>query len=109
MEGPNYLKPAVADEAREAAARLLEPDADVYWRAVDVSNVISRALPDETPGRLYIVWAELTDMWELHVEKRSKAESLMREAAEEFVAISGYPSELDGYLTRWYERLRIPD
>jgi hypothetical protein len=107
MEDPNYLKPAVANEAREAAARLLEPNADVYGRAVDVWNVISRALPDDTPGRLYIVWAELTDMWELHVERRGEAETLMREAADEFVAISDYPSELDGYLTRWYDRLRI--
>lgn len=106
---PNYIKPEVAAEAREAAVRLLEPSADVYWRAVDLWNVISRALPDDAPGRLYIVWGELTDMRELHVEKRSDAENLMREAAEQFVAINDYPSELDGYLTRWYQRLRIPD
>lgn len=72
------------------------------------SPIFGRALPDDTPGRLYVVWGELTDIWELEPERRPEAESLMRDAARDFLAIVDYTSELDGYLSRWYKRLRNP-
>ena len=56
-----------------------------------------------------MVWAFLTDRWELDLERRSEAEDLMREAAGEFLAMNAYAGELDDYLSCWYGRLRIPD
>lgn len=108
MEDPNYLNPTVAAEARDLCLRLLEADADVYWRAVDVFSRLGHASPDDAPGRLYIVWAELTDAWELKPEQRPETERVIREAAREFISVADSPGELDGYLTRWHERLRIP-
>ncbi|HEU5370908.1 MAG TPA: hypothetical protein VFU51_00810 [Gaiellaceae bacterium] len=107
MDEPNYLKPEIAVEARQAAARLLEPNADVYRRAADLWDILSFALPDDAPGRLYVVWAALTDIWELTPDNRDEAEGLMREAAKEFLAVSDSTSDLDAYLSRWYERLDI--
>jgi hypothetical protein len=100
---PNYLDPTVATEARDCCSQLLQPDADVYWRAVDVWNVFGRALPHA--DRLYVIWAALTDIWELEPEKRSEAVELMRGAAQEFLMLGD--DELDRYLSRWSERLRI--
>ena len=109
MDDPNYLSETVAAEGRALCMHLLEPDADVYWRAADILGLIGMALPDDAPGRLYIVWACLTDRWELAPERQSEAEDLMRDAAAEFVAMSDYAGELDDYLSRWYGRMRIPD
>jgi hypothetical protein len=105
---PNYLNPRVASDARDLFCRLLEADADVYRRAVDVLSGFGHALPEDAPGRLYAVWGALTDRWELEPEQRPETERVMRDAAREFVAVTGSPCELDGYLTRWCERLRIP-
>jgi hypothetical protein len=55
-----------------------------------------------------MVWGGLTDVWEREPERRPEAENLMRDAAREFLSIADYTSELDGYLTRWYARLRLP-
>lgn len=102
---PNYLDPKVTTEAREACSQLLEPDADVYWRGVDVFNVFGRALPDA--DRLYVVWGALTDSWELDPGQRTEAETVMLDAAKEFLSATESGSELDAYLSRWHERLRI--
>jgi len=107
VDEPSYLKPEVALEAREAAVRLLEPTADVYRRAADLWDILSSAIPNDAPGRLYVIWAALTDIWELSPDHRDETESLMREAAQEFLAVSDNADVLDGYLSRWYERLDI--
>ena len=109
MDDPNYLSQTVAAQGRDLCMHLLERDADVYWRAVDVHSLFSLALPDDAPGRLYMIWAFLTDRWELAPERRSEAEGLMRDAARDFLAISDYAGELDDYLSRWYSRMGIPD
>jgi hypothetical protein len=109
MADPDYLSPTVAAEGRDLCAQLLEPDADVYWRAVDVFSLFGRALPDDAPGRLYVVWGKLTDIWELEPERRPEADKLMREAAREFLVIGDDTSELDRYLSRWYGRLQNLD
>lgn len=109
MADPNYLSPAVAARMRDLCAELLRADTDdVYWRAVDVHGVIGLALPDEAPGRLYMVWSFLTDRWELNPETRPDAEELMRDAARDFLTV-GDVLELDRHLGRWYELLRIPE
>jgi hypothetical protein len=107
---PNYLSQTVAADARDACARLLQADShDVYWRAVDVMSLLGLALADDAPGRLYVVWGALTDRWELNTENRSDAEELMRDAARELLMVGDDALELDRYMRRWYERLRIPD
>ena len=103
---PSYLDPEVSTEARESCSQLLQPGADVYWRAVDVFNVFGRALPDA--DRLYVVWGALTDSWELEPEQRPETEDVMRYAAKEFLSATESASALDAYLSRWHERLRIP-
>lgn len=107
MDDPNYLRPTVAEQARELAARLLveETDENTYWRGTDLWGLFSGSLPDDVPGRLYVVWAVLTDIWELHPERRTESVALMREAAQEFLAVDGSSNDLDAYLTRWSERL----
>jgi hypothetical protein len=60
-DDPNYLSQTVAAEGRDLCLHLLERDADVYRRAVDVHSLFGLALPDDAPGRLYMVWAFLTD------------------------------------------------
>jgi hypothetical protein len=104
---PSYLDPKVATEVRDRCSQLLQPDADVYWRAVDVFNVFGRALPDA--DGLYVMWGALTDTWELEPERRPETEVMMRDAAREFLSIADSASTLQGYLSRWHERLRIPD
>jgi hypothetical protein len=100
------LDPKVSTEARESCSQLLQPDGDVYWRAVDVFNVFGRALPDA--DRLYVVWGALTDRWELEPEQRMETEAVMRDAAKEFLSATESASALDAYVWRWQERLRIP-
>lgn len=108
MNDANYLSPAVAEEARALAARLVaEADEDTYWRGIELMSLFSRHLPDDVPGRLYVIWGELTDIWELHLERRTESVVSMRDAAGEFFALNDVPNELDAYLTRWYERLGL--
>jgi hypothetical protein len=109
MDEPNYLSPTVAADARDACKQLLQVHVeDVYWRAVDVMSVLGLALPDDAPGRLYVVWGALTDKWELNPGDRSDAEELMCDAARELLVIGDDALELDRYLQRWYELLRLP-
>ena len=107
VDDPNYLSPTVAEQARDLASRLIdqETDEDTYWRGTELMSLFGPHLPDDVPGRLYAVWGDLTDMWELHLERRAESVELMREAAREFLALNSTTSDLDAYLTRWYERL----
>ena len=107
MNDPNYLSPTVAEGARVLAAELIaqEADEDTYWRGIELMSLLGRHLPDDVPGRLYVVWGALTDIWDLHLERRTESVALMRAAATEFLALKDGSTELDAYLTRWYERL----
>ena len=107
MNDPNYLSPTVAEEVRVLAARLVaqKTDEDTYWGGIEMMSLLGLHLPDDVPGRLYVVWGELTDIWDLHLERRTESVALMRDAAREFLALNDTPMERDAYLTRWYERL----
>jgi hypothetical protein len=73
VDDPNYLSPTVTEQARELASRLIdqEKDEDTYWRGIELQDLLSQHLLDEYfAGRLYVVWADLTDIWALHVERR---------------------------------------
>ncbi len=108
VNDPNYLSPAAWQQARDLSARLIdqESDEDVYWRGVEMQALVSGHLPDDAPGRFYVVWAELTDLWELDPARRPESVALLREASTEFMALDESPNDLDAYLTRWQERLR---
>ncbi len=103
----NYLSPTAWQQSRDLAARLIDQksDEDVYWRGVDMQALVGQHLPDDAPGRLYVLWAELTDVWELDEARRPESVALMREASEDFLALSEGSNDLDAYLTRWEERL----
>jgi hypothetical protein len=107
VSDPNYLSPTVAEEARALSAQLIaqEADEDTYWRGIELMSLLGRHLPDDVPGRLYVVWGALTDIWDLHLERRAESVSLMRAAAGEFLTLNDGPTELDAYLTRWHKRL----
>jgi hypothetical protein len=104
-----YLSPVVAARARELATQLVGEEADerVYWLSGDLHSLFGFHLPDEVPGGLYVIWGELTDTWELHSAKRVEAVALMRNAAREFLALRDASTDLDAYLTRWYDRLGL--
>lgn len=91
MDDPNYLSPTVAEQARELASRLIdqETDEDTYWRGTELQSLFGQHLPDDASDRLYVVWADLTDIWELHLERRTESVAWMREAAREFLALNG--------------------
>jgi hypothetical protein len=95
------------EQVRELASRLIdqETDEDTYWRGSELQGLVGHYLPDDAPGRLYVVWADLTDIWELHAERRTESAGLMRDAAREFLALKGTSPDLDAYLTGWHERL----
>ena len=78
---------------------------DTYWRGTEFQSFFGQHLPHDASDRLYVVWADLTDIWELHVERRTESVALMREAAREFLALDGTSNDLDAYLTRVCERL----
>lgn len=107
MNDRSYLSPTLAEQARELASRLIgqESEEDTYWRGIDLQNLFGQHLLEDFADRLYVVWADLTDIWELHVERRTQSVDLMREAAQEFLALSGTSNDLSAYLTRWYQRL----
>jgi hypothetical protein len=107
VDAPTYLSPAVAERARGLASRLIDQETgeDTYWRGTELMSLFGLHLRDDVPGRLYVVWGDLTDIWELHLERRAESVELMREAAREFLALNNTTSDLDAYLTRWYERL----
>jgi hypothetical protein len=108
VDDPNHLSPTVAQQARDLASRLIDQETDegTYWRGTELMSLFGLHLPDDVPGRVYVVWGDLTDIWELHLERRAESVALMREAAREFLALNNTTSDLDAYLTRWYERLR---
>ena len=107
VDDPNYLSPTVAERARDLASQLIAQDTDegTYWRGTDLMSLFGLYLPNDVPGRLYVVWGNLTDIWELHPERRTESAALMREAAREFLVLSNTTTDVDAYLTRWYERL----
>lgn len=105
-DDPNYLSPTVAAAAREQCEKLLQSQTDVYWRAVDVWNAISEGMyEDKAPGRLYVLWAELTDLWELDIRPEAEVEGFMREAAQDLLDVGDDSEKLGSYLNRWEGRL----
>jgi hypothetical protein len=107
VDDPNYLRPEVASACRDLCERLVEDDADVYGTGIELQSLLGLNLPDDVPGRLYAVWGELTDRWELNPERRAEAERLMRSAAADFLEIADYPEQLDAYLTHWWDALAL--
>jgi hypothetical protein len=107
MGDPNCLKPQVASEYRVLCTCLLADDADVYGTGIELQSLLGLNLPDDVPGRLYAMWGELTDRWELDQERRAEAERLMRDAAGDFLEMGASAADLDVYLSRWFAVLGL--
>jgi hypothetical protein len=107
VDDPNHLNPEVAVECRALCEHLVDGDAEVYPTGIELLSLLGRSLPDEVPGRLYGIWGELTDRWELDPERRPEVEQLMRSASHDFLEISDYREQLGPYLARWWNALAL--
>jgi hypothetical protein len=109
MSDANYISRPAEAQVRDVSMRLVAQttDEDVYSQAADLLGVIGSHLPDEVPGRFYVIWGVLTDAWELESVSRPASAALMREAAGEFLALHEDSGDLDAYLTRWNDRLGL--
>jgi hypothetical protein len=107
VDDPNYLKRQVASDCRELCSRLVGEDADVYGTGIELQSLLGLNLPNDVPGRLYAIWGELIDRWELDPDRHAEAEGLMRDAAADFLAIGDDTAQLDAYLSRWWGALAL--
>lgn len=55
-------------------------------------------------SRLYQVWGDLTDQFELKPEERAEALNAMKQAAGEWIAARDDAAARASYLDRWQER-----
>ena len=73
-----------------------------YWLGIDVMGCVVDAITvSATANSVYLIWAELTDRYELKVEERPEAEAEMRRAASEWLAIRHDAVARERYLDRW--------
>ena len=82
--------------AKIASAR--EP----YWLGIEVSGCLYDAIVTSADAsRVYQVWGELTDRYELRPEERAETDALMRRAANEWLSVESNAAARDEYLDRW--------
>ena len=81
-------------------------DEQAYWLGSDVSSRdclgssdAMVASTDVTHG--YLIWAALTDRWELKPDERAEAASAMRDAASEWLTVKDNAAARHAYLDRW--------
>jgi hypothetical protein len=100
--------PDVAREARSLAARIAAETDDeaTYWSATDLHGLAGINLADKVPTPMYLIWAVLTDAWELHPERRAQTAQQMREAAAD-LANADSPAAVEEYFSKWCKRLGI--
>jgi hypothetical protein len=63
--------------------------------------VLSAVASSVDASRVYQVWAELTDRYELRPDERGETEELMRRAAREWLAASHEEAARERYLDHW--------
>lgn len=86
------------DAAITAVASADEP----YWAAVAVQGAASSFMTElGLAYRLYWMWSELTDWYELKDDERPEAVAAMRRAADEWRAVGADSKGRDAYLDRW--------
>jgi hypothetical protein len=81
-------------------------DEQTYWLGSDVSSRdclgssdAMVASTDVTHG--YLIWAALTDRWELKPVEQAEAARAMREAASEWLTVKDDTTTRRAYLDRW--------
>jgi transcriptional antiterminator Rof (Rho-off) len=86
------------DALMEQIASADEP----YPIASEVGGCVLDAIIDSLPAEyVYLIWAELTDHWELKPDERAEAETLMRRAATEWLAVRHDATARERHLDRW--------
>jgi len=104
------LEVSVLNDAQHLAAQVVElnADEDVYWKTVRLHSLFTDHLIESaTACGLFAITAEMTDIWELHPERREAAAALMREAARDLLSTDD--EGLDAYVVRWKDRLGLPE
>jgi hypothetical protein len=81
-------------------------DEQTYWLAIDVSSRdclgSSDAMENSAEATTgYLIWAELTDRWELKPDERADAAIEMREAASEWLRVKDDTEARAAYLDHW--------
>jgi hypothetical protein len=90
--------PATLDEVIGAVATA----SDTYWAAVEAKARAGDHLETSVVScRLYLVWAALTDRYELKPNERPDALDQMRQASREWIAAVDNPETRDDYLDHW--------
>lgn len=74
------------------------------WAAYEVANAISGALIDDVPwmahgGRLYVAWADITDLYEVGPVEPEVAHQILRRAASRWLDKPETPTPQ--FLERW--------
>jgi hypothetical protein len=99
-----------ANEAQEAAMweRLDSLMAQIatanepYWLGTEVLGCVVDAITvSATANSVYLIWASLTDRYELKVAERPEAEAEMARAASEWLATTNDAAARERYLDHW--------
>ena len=101
----NGLSAQFLDGYAERCRRLLtaEYPSDV---AGELMWLISEREIRHLPASAYTMWAEFSDAWDVGgPAERSRADELMRRAAEEFLALDDPATELPAWSEGWLETL----
>jgi hypothetical protein len=70
--------------------------------ASEVGGCVLDAITESVPAEyVYLIWAGLTDHWELKPDERTEVEALMRRAATEWLAVAHDDAARDRYLDHW--------
>jgi transcriptional antiterminator Rof (Rho-off) len=89
-------------EAFNAHAKKVASASEPYWLAVELRACLDDAIIDSVEAsRLWHIWAELEDRYELRPEARPEAQDLMRRAASEWLAVQTNAAAREAYLDRW--------
>jgi hypothetical protein len=86
------------DELMVQIAGASEP----YWIANEVGGLLLDAMTESVAATsVYLIWASLTDRYELKPKERTEAEGEMRQAASEWLVVKDDAAARDRYLDHW--------
>ncbi len=97
---------AYLDGVDSLARRLVDTDERAYDLGLELMNHAGRYLEQQdSAGRLYLLWAELTDLvdgpYASEPTSGALASQLMRRAARDWLALDRRDADLDQYLDGW--------
>ncbi len=86
------------NRANEKVASSDEP----YWAGTELHGLANSLMTEfGVAYRLFWIWSELTDRYELKPGERPKTVAAMRRAAEEWLLVAADSTSRDAYLERW--------